>query len=278
MNTHWIPSSRLWVALIAVAIMAPMVAQAEESNDDWQWGVTLYAWLPSLSGDTSFPSLPGDGGSGSIGVSGQDILKALNFTFMSTVELRKGRWGLATDVIYLDLGADKSNTRQLSIDGQDLPVSVTADLDLNVTGWLWTTVGTYRFIDEPGRSLTVFAGARLLDLEETLKWQLNGDIGSLPLPGSAGTSRVSDSVWDGIVGIKGRASFGANGKWFVPYYLDIGTGNSDLTWQAMTGIGYTYNWGELTAAWRYLDYDLGSSTPVKSLVLNGPAIGLTWRF
>ena len=278
MKNQRIASSCLLAGLMAVATLTPLAVQAEESSDDWQWGVTLYAWLPSLSGDTSFPSVPGDGGSGSIGVSGQDILKALNFTFMSTIDLRKGRWGLATDVIYLDLGANKSKTRQLSIGGQDLPIGVTADLDLNVTGWLWTTVGTYRVVDEPGRSLTVFAGARLLDLEETLKWQLSGDIGSLPLPGTEGKSHVSDSVWDGIVGIKGRASFGANGKWFVPYYLDIGTGSSDLTWQAMTGIGYTYSWGELTAAWRYLDYDLGSNTPIESLILNGPAIGVTWRF
>jgi hypothetical protein len=278
MKNQRIASSCLLAGLMAVATLTPLAVQAEESSDDWQWGVTLYAWLPSLSGDTSFPSVPGDGGSGSIGVSGQDILKALNFTFMSTIDLRKGRWGLATDVIYLDLGANKSKTRQLSIGGQDLPIGVTADLDLNVTGWLWTTVGTYRVVDEPGRSLTVFAGARLLDLEETLKWQLSGDIGSLPLPGTEGKSHVSDSVWDGIVGIKGRASFGANGKWFVPYYLDIGTGSSDLTWQAMTGIGYTYSWGELTAVWRYLDYDLGSNTPIESLVLNGPAIGVTWRF
>jgi hypothetical protein len=278
MNSQRIASSCLWAAMAVAVTLVPIAAHAQESDDDWQWGVTIYAWLPSLSGDTSFPSVPGDGGSGSIGVSGQDILNALNFTFMSAVDVRKGRWGVATDVIYLDLGDKKSNTRQMTVGGRDLPASVTADLDLNITGWLWTTVGTYRAIDEPGRLLTVFAGARLLDLQETLKWQLSGDIGSLPLPGSSGKSHAGDSVWDGIVGIKGQVRFGAQDKWFVPFYLDIGAGNSDLTWQGMTGIGYSYSWGELVAVWRYLDYDLGSNTPIKSLVLNGPAIGATWRF
>jgi hypothetical protein len=155
---------------------------------------------------------------------------------------------------------------------------VTADLDLNITGWLWTTVGTYRFIDERNHSATVFAGVRLLSLGQTLKWHLDGNIGSLPLEGPDGRSRVSDNVWDGIVGIRGRTAFGAKGRWFVPYYLDVGTGGSKLSWQAVAGIGYTYGWGEMTAAWRYLDYDLGSNTPIKSLVLNGPAIGVTWRF
>jgi len=34
-------------------------------------------------------------------------------------------------------------------------------------------------------------------------------------------------------------AFGESRKWFVPYYLDVGTGESDLTWQAMGGIGYS---------------------------------------
>jgi len=51
-----------------------------------------------------------------------------------------------------------------------------------------------------------------------------------------------------------------------------------LTWQAMAGIGYAYHWGEVTGVWRHLDYDLGSKTPIQSLTLNGPAIGVTFRF
>jgi len=278
MDNRRIAASCLLAGLVAAVGLLPRAAQAEEGSDDWQWGLTIYGWLPSLSGDTSFPPAPGDGGGGSIGVSGQDILNALNFTFMSMVDVHKGRWGLATDVIYLDLGAKKSDTRNWTIGGQDLPVGVTADLDLNITGWLWTTVGTYRFIDEQRRSLTILAGARLLSLAETLKWQLSGDIGSLPLDGPVGKSHVSDDLWDGIVGVTGRVNFGAGGRWFVPYYLDVGTGDSDLTWQAMTGIGRAYGWGELTVVWRYLDYDLGSNAPLQSLTLSGPAIGATWRF
>ena len=72
--------------------------------------------------------------------------------------------------------------------------------------------------------MQLLAGARLLDLEQKLNWQFNGNIGALPLAAS-GSSTVDDSLWDGIIGVKGRASFGANREWFVPYYLDIGTGN-----------------------------------------------------
>jgi hypothetical protein len=48
----------------------------------------------------------------------------------------------------------------------------------------------------------------------------------------------------------------------VPYYLDVGTGESDFTWQAMTGLGYSWKSVDVNAAWRYLDYDVGDSKPL----------------
>jgi hypothetical protein len=41
------------------------------------------------------------------------------------------------------------------------------------------------------------------------------------------------------VGVKGRYTFGDDGKWFVPFYLDVGTGQSQLTWQISSGLGYS---------------------------------------
>jgi hypothetical protein len=40
---------------------------------------------------------------------------------------------------------------------------------------------------------------------------------------------ASVNNWDAIVGLKGRATFGEEHRWFVPYYLDVGTGESSLT-------------------------------------------------
>ena len=60
--------------------------------------------------------------------------------------------------------------------------------------------------------------------------------------------------------------------------LDVGTGDSDLTWQAMLGAGYAFDWGDLVAVWRYLDYDMPSGDLVENLDANGPAIGVTFKF
>ncbi len=39
--------------------------------------------------------------------------------------------------------------------------------------------------------------------------------------------------------------FGAGHAWSVPYYLDVGTGDSDLTWQGLLGLAYSFGWGDL---------------------------------
>jgi hypothetical protein len=84
--------------------------------------------------------------------------------------------------------------------------------------------------------------------------------------------------WDGIVGVKGRYAFAEGGKWFIPYYVDIGTGESKFTWQAMGGVGYSFGWGDIIGAWRYLDYQMKSGKPIESLNFSGPAIAAVFRW
>jgi hypothetical protein len=80
------------------------------------------------------------------------------------------------------------------------------------------------------------------------------------------------------VGVQGRRTFGPGKNWVVPFHFDIGAGDSDLTWQAMVGLGYAFGWGDLGVAWRYLDYDLGSDGPITDMNFNGPALGATFRW
>lgn len=268
-------SACLLAALCAVAALVPFRTQAEPTTDQWQWNATVYLWLPSLGGDTSFPP---SGGGPSIDITADQILDSLNFAFMGAFEGRKGPWGLATDVIYLDLGASKKATRDFGLGQVDVPANVNANLKLDMTGWLWTLAGSYAVVQQDNFSLNVLAGARMLDLEQKLGWTFNGDISELPLPGRSGSSRVKDTNWDAIVGVKGRATFGAEGNWYVPYYLDVGTGDSDLTWQGMAGLGYRFGSVDVTGVWRYLAYDFGNHTPIQSINFNGPALGATFRF
>ncbi|MFO1394515.1 MAG: hypothetical protein U1F09_12195 [Steroidobacteraceae bacterium] len=250
----------------------PATAQAE-SSDDWQFAATIYGWLPSIDINSRYPS-----GGSSVTVSESDILDALQFTFMGGLDARKDRWGVATDLIYLDLSSTKKATREFNVDGLDLPAGVTAKATVGVTGWLWTTAGYYRAVDKPEYKLDLLAGARMLDLSSDLKWSLTGDLGDPPILARNGKSEVSQTIWDGIVGVRGRAYLGKDAKWFIPYYADVGTGDSDMTWQGMIGAGYSFDWGDVLAVYRYLDYNLPSKDAIESANFAGMALGVTFRF
>jgi hypothetical protein len=128
------------------------------------------------------------------------------------------------------------------------------------------------------RTLDLLVGARLLDIESHLEWTLTGDVGSVPVTDRAGDRRTTLENVDVIVGCKGRIGFGDRESWFVPYYLDVGTGGSDLTWQTMAGLGYSLEWGDILVALRYLDYEMAPGTPIKEMTFNGPAVAVSFRW
>ena len=92
---------RLRKALTAGAMLlatSAAMGAPEPSAEDWQFGAVIYGWLPSVHGDLKY-SPPG--ASGSIDVDAEQIIDALQFTFMGSFEARKGPWSGFTDVIYL---------------------------------------------------------------------------------------------------------------------------------------------------------------------------------
>jgi hypothetical protein len=86
------------------------------------------------------------------------------------------------------------------------------------------------------------------------------------------------SNWDAIAGLKGRVALGEGRHWFVPYYFDVGTGESSLTWQAMAGVGYSFGWGDVTLAWRHIDYDMKSGKSIESVSFDGPGVAAAFRW
>ena len=176
------------IATLALALMLPLSATAQ-SVDDWKWSATLYGWFPAISGKTSFPAT---GTGPNIDIDADTILDAIEFVFMGSLEAQRGRYGIFTDVIYLDVEGDKSATRDVTISRLAIPVGVDLNANLEIKSWLWTIAGTYGVIATPEHSMQVLAGARLIDLEAKLNWQFNGNIGALPLAatGSSTVDRV----------------------------------------------------------------------------------------
>jgi hypothetical protein len=257
---------------------APAAAQSAQPGGEsgqWQFSASINGFVPAIDGKVNYA---GDTRSSDIHVSMHDVLSNLKMTFQGSLDANNGRWGIFNDVFYGDIGGVKSRTRDFSLGGIGIPASATTDLSLDVKATFWTVAGEYRVASDPAWTVDLLAGARMLQVKPTLGYSINGDLGPIALPGRSGSKQVSESLWDGVVGVKGRYTFVDERKWFVPFYLDVGTGQTKLTWQGAAGVGYVFNWGEVVALYRYLDYENKSGKQIENLNMGGPMVGVTFRW
>jgi opacity protein-like surface antigen len=64
----------------------------------------------------------------------------------------------------------------------------------------------------------------------------------------------------------------------MPWGGNAGAGGSDLSWQAMVGVGYkASSWADIALTYRYLKFELDSDV-VDELSINGPLLGAIFRF
>lgn len=261
------PLSFAFVCLLALlAFASPASAQ-----DDLRFSVTPYVWLPTLDGDLHFDTPPNVAGSPDVEVGPVDYLENLQGVLMVAAEARYGRFGVVTDFIYLDFSNEDAAVRSVTGPGPiEIPIDAGTTFDLG--GTLWTIAAGYDVMDDENVRVQVFAGARNLNADATVNWLLQGPLNQFPQSGE-----ISDDVnaWDGLVGVRGAAQ---SGNWVFPYYADVGTGSTDLTWQASIGVGYRFGWGDLTAYYRGLHYEQGDDDLIEKLDLSGPAFGATFRF
>jgi hypothetical protein len=218
-------------------------------------------------------------GSGtSIDVDADTLLRHTKVAFMGSLEARKGRFGAFTDVMYFDIGGSRTGTGSLAVSGIQLPPGIEARATLDIKTTVWMLAAEYEALSTPDVSVDVFAGARTLEARTNVGYEFDHEFGPFVGPARQGSAETKLTNWDAIVGAKGRVNFGADRKWFVPYYVDVGAGDSDSTWQAMAGIGYTFGRTEVIAAWRHLDYRFKSGTTLQSLTFDGPAVGVAVRW
>ena len=252
---------KTWVVrvMVLLAFCCAGNAAAQDENT-WQFEATLYGWYTDIGGTAKHPGgvVPG----GPFTVEASDILDNLDMVFMGSFEARKNKWLVITDAIYLDVGAGKSTTVTTQ---SGIPLNANVDLDLSA--WILSGAVGYDVVQTDRVTFAVVGGVRYatIDVDITL--------GAL---GRQAVSSESEGLLDGIVGVRGYLTLNEN--WYLPYYADIGTGDSDLTWQALAGIGYRFSWGDIRLAYRYLSYDLDDGKHLEDLDVSGPILGVGFRF
>jgi hypothetical protein len=199
--------------LVAAAAISPAAASSQTSasgvgSGDWQFTAAIYGYLPDLTGKVVFP---GDLGSSDIDVPIGDILDHLKMAFMGAFGAHNGQWGMSADALYMDLGGSKKRTHDFPLPGRSVPVS--ADVSVDVKAWVWTLAGEYRVVSNQAWTLDVLAGARSLYFNPSLDYRVAGPAGSIE-----GHKDSSGTAWDGIVGTRGRYTFGDHDRWFIPFY------------------------------------------------------------
>ena len=188
-------------------------------------------------------------------------------------EARKGRWSIFGDFVYVDFGNQHSEVRSVDFNPGPGPVNVTTT-QLNsgtqtaLDATVFTLVGGYSLV-QVSATLDLIAGVRYTSVKASTDWNLTavvtGPAGAATFARTGSVER-SDDLFDGVIGARGRVRFG-NSPWFAPYYIDVGAGSSELTWQGAAGVGYAFRWGEVVLSYKYLYYDQGDDKFIQKLEL-----------
>ncbi|MBW6399836.1 hypothetical protein KPL78_18400 [Roseomonas sp. HJA6] len=271
-------------ALLTLAAIPAAQAQGADERTGWSVQIGLYGWAPTFNGRLNY-SLPGNrGGTAAVKAESSNYLDDLNAALMMMAEVRYDRISVVTDIIYVDLGS--SSTRFGAVNPGPLagnPISSTQTLnaDSSLEATVWTLAAGYTLARGGWGNFDVVGGFRLLNMDAHTNFSLAADVtgpgGRDVVLGRSGRLSGSTDIWNGVVGVRGRVLIGDSG-FFVPYYFDLGTGDSRLTWQVFSGIGYQTGWAGVQLGYRYLSFDQGNQAMVDSLSMGGAYLAVNFTF
>lgn len=222
----------------------------------WYLTVAAYGWLAAVNGDT---------GIGPITVSADtslnDLIDEFDGSFMTYIEAGCDRWSLGVDVVWGKLKDDASVERGPFF----------GRVGFEQEQWLITARIQYALVKNDTTRLDIFGGGRWMYLEVDIDVDTN--IG----PGRH--FGIKEDWIDPIVGARVIHDF--SDKCFVQVMGDIGGfgAESELTWQALVGLGYRFNPKLSTVlGYRALGVDYDKDNFLLDTISHGPFVGLSYTF
>src|SRR5262249_33662984 len=196
------PRARRTTAMAAglLALLQAAAVYGEPQEPPWQFAITPYLWLPYVGTTLRFET-PGSGGSTA---ELSNYLKNLQAALFVAGEARKGKWALASDLVYCDFGSSSSKVTSVSgPSGDEVPINTRTKT--GPTGGMFSLTGNYTFIGRPEFSLDVLAGLRYTYISARLNWNFEAPVDGLPAQTGSASRRVD--LWDGVVGVRGKVRF-----------------------------------------------------------------------
>lgn len=244
------------VYLCAMALTAVLAAPAgaqEKGPDEWKYGLAVYLWGTGIEGTSQIGPVTAP-----LNITFSDALDNLSSALMLHFEAQKGQWGFMADVMHIGLDPEAS-----------LPNG--ASLTLDTTNNIVELAGLY----QPAASevFQLLFGVRFTEFE------LEGTV-----PGVASRTIADESWVDGFIGGRLLVPFGSSENWRFRARGDIGTGDSDLVWNAVLGIDYRFsNRVAGLLGYRWLDYDYDNGAPganrfAYDVTYEGPAAALVFNW
>ena len=267
---------------MAVLLFSALVSTAAASDDPDKLTFTIepYLWFPTIDAEMKFSTPGGSTGEPEVTVNPDDYFDDLKMATLLTTGLRKGKWSLTADFVYMDVSSDDSSVKSIDFGGSVVRTSLDVGSEVDLKSFIATFGGGYQIIDQGRLKMDLIAGLRYLWLEAELDWNLSATV-SGPQAGHTfartGNHTEDEDIWNGIVGVRGQILLG-DSHWFIPYYLDIGTGDSDLTWQAFSALAYSFGSWDVALGYRYLEFDSDEDALIQELSLSGPVIGARFNF
>jgi opacity protein-like surface antigen len=252
------------IVLLGVAALAPLGVSTAHGAE-WEHSLTPYIWGAGMSG-TAAIATPLGPLYADVNMSFGDVIQNLDFGGMVSYKGRYDKWVLMSDLIYMDLGANK--TRVGPVATTRVGVSV-EQLGLEISGG-------YHITD----AIALYAGMRYNDLDSSVQ------VTSSTAANSVSRSAAANASWvDPIVGIVGDFPLVFADRWSVNLKGDVGGFGvgSDLAWQVIVALRWRMNdnW-DFSAGYRYMQVDYkdegGNGIVVYDMATQGPGIAATWHF
>lgn len=193
------------------------VAQPSFADDTWHINVSPYLWMAGMNGSVGFRGVQVQ-----VNQSFGDIFENLKFGVMGLSEVRRGRIGFLTDLIYIRLG----NEPAIPVEG--LPGAINVKTSLNT--FTLTPYFSYRIVGNKEGSIDILAGGRY--------YHVGASITATTGPRKVSTSASNN--WADLVG-GGRFTLNLTPR-VVPFFIgDAGGIGSVLTWQIVGGVGLKWS-------------------------------------
>jgi len=226
--------------------------------NEFKGSASVYFWLPTLSMNGNIPPPEDDPTQPDIPFDISEFVDNIDLIFMGSFEVNYNKYLFFTDIVILNM----SDVRTVSILNQS------RDVALGFEGWQSSYYGGYSYIDSSDFRLDFIGGIRYFSLKVDLE---------VDRERTNNKERVFyDALLDGVVGIKGQ--YNINKNYFIPYYMDVGMGGSDLTYQLQAGVGYAGEWGDIIYSYRHLVWDIGDDDILNQFILSGSSIAYRYNF